>query len=812
MNYQFQLKPEQLYTHCDPDQFDFESTAELGEGDEIIGQERAVSSIEFGIGIQHEGYNLFALGPNGTGKYTAVRRYLASAAHQQPTPDDWCYVYNFEQPYKPRALRLPPGKGTALSQDMKRLVEELFTVLPAAFTSDEYQSQRKTLEEEYKSHQNEALEELRKQAKENNIAFIQTPGGFAFAPLKDGEVVSPDEFLSYSPEDQSAVEKKVVALQETLQQIMRQVPMWQREAQKKLKKLNQNVAAFTIAPLFEEFQSEYSELLEVVEYLESARADVVENVEIFLNEQQPAGVTATGLTSMHPEGVATRYQVNVMVDNGDTDGAPVILEDLPRYQNLIGRLEHVSQMGALLTDFTLIKPGVLHRANGGYLVLDARDLLKQVYAWDGLKLALNTRQIKIESLGQAFGVISTVSLEPEPIPLDVKVILVGERIIYYLLSQYDPEFAELFKVSADFEDHMDRTGESTMAFSQFVATLVRKEGLRHFDRYALGRVIEYSSRWAGDATKLSVHMQTMSDLLRESDYWAAQNDHELVRAEDVQKALDAQVYRSSRIRDNLQERILRETILIDSEGTVVGQINGLAVYQIGQFAFGKPNRITAQVRLGKGEVIDIERQVELGGPIHSKGVMILSGFLGGRYAAERPLSLSATLVFEQSYSGVDGDSASSAELYALLSALAQIPLKQSIAVTGSVNQHGRVQAIGGVNEKIEGFFDICEARGLTGDHGVIIPSANVENLMLRQDVIDAVNSGQFHIFAVDTIDQGLEILTGIKVGEADESGEFSEDSINGRIIARLEHLTEVQRAFDVPQENENHDTREGERE
>jgi lon-related putative ATP-dependent protease len=682
---------------------------------------------------------------------------------------------------------------------MKTLVEELFVVLPAAFTSEEYLAQRKTVEEEYKSHQTQALDDLQEQAKLRNIAFIQTPGGFAFAPLKDGEVVSPDDFLRYSPEEQKKIEGQVLELQETLQKIMRQVPQWQREVQNKLKQLNHDVADFSVGPLFAELTQQYAHLPEVTSYLTKVRADVVDNVQTFVDDERPVVPAAMGgIASTQPQTAFTRYEINVIVDNSDLRGAPVVFEDQPRYQNLVGRVEHISQMGALLTDFTLIKPGGLHRANGGYLVLDARKILLQPYAWDGLKQALTSRSICIESLGQVYSLVSTVSLEPEPIPLNIKVILVGERMLYYLLSQLDPEFAELFKVSADFEDSMDRSPENNLAYAKLIATLVSKEKLRHLNRKAIARVIEQSSRSASDAEKLSVHMQTMSDLLREADYWAEEAGRDVITTRDVQNALDAQVYRSSRMRDLMLENIIRQSILIDTDGAEIGQINGLAVYSIGQYAFGIPSRITARIRMGKGEVIDIERQVEMGGPIHSKGVMILTGFLGARYAAERPLSLSATLVFEQSYGGVEGDSASSAELYALLSALAQVPIRQSLAVTGSVNQRGQVQVIGGVNEKIEGFFDLCQARGLNGKQGVLIPAANVKNLMLRQDVVDAVADEKFKIFAVDNVDQGIEILTGLTAGVADENGDYPENCINGLVIDRICQLAEKQRDYSVP--------------
>jgi lon-related putative ATP-dependent protease len=504
---------------------------------------------------------------------------------------------------------------------------------------------------------------------------------------------------------------------------------------------------------------------------------------------------AAGQRAPDGRGALRRYQVNVLVDHSESEGAPVIYEDNPTYQNLVGRVEHMAQMGALLTDFSLIKAGTLHQANGGYLILDARKVLTQPYAWDGLKRVLQSGKIRIESVGQMLSLVSTISLEPEAIPLQVKVALFGEQLLYYMLWQLDPDFRELFKVAADFASDMDRSDDSQQLYARLIATLVRQDELRPFDRSAVARVIEHSARTVGDADKLSTQMRGLNDLLQEADYWAGQSKKEAVTAADVQRAIDAQIFRSDRMRERAQEAILRETLLIDTEGAQVGQVNGLSVISLGNFWFGRPSRITAQVRLGKGEVIDIEREVKLGGPLHSKGVLILSGFLGARYAGESPLSLSASLVFEQSYGGVDGDSASSAELYALLSAIAQVPIKQSLAVTGSVNQFGQVQAIGGVNAKIEGFFDICLARGLTGEQGVLIPAANVKHLMLRQDVVEAVEKGQFHVYSVETIDQGIDILTGVPAGEPDEVGCYPEGTINYRVKKRLSELAEKRQAF-----------------
>ena len=566
----------------------------------------------------------------------------------------------------------------------------------------------------------------------------------------------------------------------------------------RLNELNREMANFAIAGLLDELREKYEDYPKVVEHLDAVQEDIVEHAEQFLNQngqQNPLAQVMQERAQQQKSHFMHRYEVNVVIDNSESEGAPVVYEDNPTYQNLIGRVEHRAQMGALMTDFRLIKAGALHRANGGYLILDARKVLTQPYAWEGLKRALQSKEIRIESLGQMLSLISTISLEPESIPLDVKIALYGERILYYLLWQLDPEFADLFKVQADFEDQMDRDEEQQQIYARLIGSLAKREELLPLDRGAVARVIERSARIVGDSEKLTTHTRDLNDLLREANFWAKERERDVITAEDVQEAIDQQIYRADRVRDRMHEAILRDTLLIDTEGEKVAQVNGLAVLQMGNFAFGKPSRITARVRLGKGEVVDIEREVELGGPIHSKGVLILSGFLGARYAQDTPLSLSASLVFEQSYGGVEGDSASSAELYALLSAIAEVPIKQSFAVTGSVNQHGQVQAIGGVNEKIEGYFDICKARGLTGKQGMLIPKSNVKHLMLRKDVVEAVEAGDFHIHAVETVDEGIALLTGMPAGEPDEDGHYPEGSVNYLVEQRLIELAEKRRDF-----------------
>lgn len=809
------LDASQLYRHCDPDQFSFSSTKELEAAKEIVGQERAVAAVQFGISIQQEGYNLFAAGPNGIGKHTAVRRYLEQKAAELDPPSDWCYIHNFEHAHQPLALELPAGLGSQLAADMETLLEELFTIIPTSFESEEYQAQKQTVISEVQEKQETALEELSEEAQKEQIALVRTPSGFAFAPVKDGKTISPQQFQELPEEEQEQIQEKIIELQQELQKILRQVPQWNQESRDRLKELNREVISFALSPLLEKLLEKYDDFESVQTFLKRVQQDITNNIDKFIGGgsqgdgamamMAAAGMTGGDATPSPEMPFFNRYKVNVLVDHSKSEGAPVVYEDLPTHQNLVGRLEHISQMGALLTNFMLIKPGALHRANGGYLILDVRKVLTQPYAWESLKRALRAECLHIESLGQTLSMISTVTLEPEPIPLKVKVVLLGERMLYYMLYQSDPEFGELFKVVADFEEVMLRGGEHDKDYAQLLTALIQKNGLRHFSREAVARVIEHSSRLAADAERLSVHMQPIVDLLREASHWADQAENGLVQPADVEQALAAQRYRHGRMQERMQETILRETVLIDTSGEQVGQINGLAVLQMGNHMFGRPNRITAQVRLGKGEVIDIERQVEMGGPLHSKGVLILTGFLGGRYAAERPLSLSASLVFEQSYSGVDGDSASSAELYALISALADVPIKQSLAVTGSVNQHGEVQAIGGVNEKIEGFFDICQHRGLTGEQGVLIPAANVKNLMLRQDVVEAAEAGQFHIYSVTTIDQGIEILTGVPAGDPDEEGTYPEGTVNYRVVQRLKKLQEKAKAMNqsAPTEQKN---------
>ncbi|HLO76115.1 MAG TPA: ATP-binding protein, partial [Magnetospirillum sp.] len=728
----------------------------------------------------------FALGPDGTGRRSLLMQYLGQAAAGQPVPDDWVYVHDFGDGHRPRALRLPAGRAAPLKKDMEWLVEELAVALPAGFEAEEYRNRKQVLDQALKDRQDEAFAVVGQQASEKGVALMRTPVGLALAPTRDGEVLSPEDFKQLPDDQQARFKADMEGLQEDLEATIKQVPQWEREARAKLRELDQEVVSFAISHLMDELKDRYSDLPEVLSHLDAVAEDIAENVNDFLEDDE-AGEDERTKPRRRPggEGGMRRYRVNVLVNNAATGGAPVVYEDNPTQPNLIGRVEHFAHYGALLTDFNLIKAGSLHRANGGYLVLDAHKLLMNPFAWEDLKRALKAREVGIESPGQSMGLMSTVTIEPRPIPLDLKVVLIGDPMLYYLLSHHDPEFAELFKVAADFDWRMDRDDAAILGVARSVATLTRKEGLRPLDRGAVARVIEQASRQVEDSQKLSTHMASLADLVREADYWAGRGNAAVIGAAHVQQAVDASTYRQDRVREHVQEEIRRGIVHIDTDGAAIGQINGLAVLELGRFSFGRPSRITARVSLGKGDVVDIEREVDLGGPLHGKGVLILTSFLAGRFGADGPLSLEARLVFEQSYGGVDGDSASSTELYALLSALAELPIHQGFAVTGSVDQNGNVQAIGGANEKIEGFFDLCVARGLTGRQGVLIPATNAQHLMLRRDVVEACRQGRFAIYPIATIDQGIELLTGVPAGKRDGRGDYPPGSVNRKVMARL---------------------------
>lgn len=815
------LSPDLLYRNCDLSVFKFETTAELPDIAGLVGQDRALDAIRFGTAMDKAGYNMFVLGAPGAGKRTAVTRFLQSSIAEKPVPGDWAYVNNFTSPNKPLALRTEAGRAKILKDGVSGLIEDLQGAIPAILESEEYKKRLMAIDAQYAQQQGQAFEALRITAEAKNVTILSTPSGFAFAPQREGEVMKPDEFNALPEEERDKIKKTIGELERELAQIFQHVPGWEKERRTQIGDLNQEVAANAVGRSIHDLTAIFEGNKTVAAWLEELEKDLVENMSMFTLDEREQIMTPAGPmpASALVDDVFRRYAVNVIVDNGvdaapaptngnaQSDfiggGAPIVIEEHPTFTNMIGRVEHISQMGALLTDFSLIKGGALHRANGGYLLIDALRLLREPLAWDGLKRALRTGRIVLETPGDYLSLVSTVSLEPDPIPLDVKVILFGDRQLYYLLSAADPEFQDLFKVAADFDDQIDRDGESDLLYAEMIGTICRQDGLRHLTKEAVGRVIEESARFAEDAEKLSLLVGPLADLLREADLYAREAAADAIEAAHIQMAIDGRLHRSDRLRERSLEAITREIVMIDTEGAVVGQINGLSVLSLGQASFGRPTRITARVRMGQGSLVDIEREVDLGGPLHSKGVLIMTGFLSAHFAVDIPLSLSATLVFEQSYGGVDGDSASAAELVALVSALANAPIDQGFAITGSINQLGLIQPIGGVNEKIEGFFDICARRGLTGDQGVLIPDANVKHLMLRHDVVDAVERGVFSIFPIETVEEAVTVMTGIQAGTRDGEGKFPPGSIFDRVEQRLTEFAQTQRSFNNSGEKSN---------
>ncbi len=765
---------------CDLAGLDFADTGELEPLSPGLGQERAMEAIDLGVSVPHRGYNLYLMGSAGLGKHALIEGVLEQCRHESPAPDDWCYVADFNSPQRPNALRLPPGRGRHLRANMRQLVEDLLSAVPAAFQGEDYNHRAEVIQKEFKAREEDAASAIGRKAKEQSIALIHTPNGYTLAPVRDGHILAPDDFNALPEEEREHIGEVIDELREDLQQTLSQVPLWQKEMRGRFKALNQETMEGTVTALMRQLAADYADLPAIQDYLAVARKDLIENGDLF---RQGEGEESR---SPSPDDAPfTRYRINLLVDNAELHGAPVIHEDNPSYLNLIGRIEHIARMGTLSTDFTLIKAGALHRANGGYLILDALRLLGNPFAWDGLKRVLRAGEIRIESLERVLSLAGTTSLEPEPIPIEVKVVLVGERLLYYLLDAYDPDFAQLFKIAADFAEEMPRQPGQDPVYARLVATLQGQERLLPLTRAAVERIIEQAARRVADGERLSIHLGGLLDLLRESDHLARRERLERIGEIQVEGAIAARRRRLGQLRERLQEEILRGTLFIDTKGSQLGQVNGISIIDLGDQAFGIPTRISATARLGHGEVIDIQREVEQAGPIHSKGVLILSAYLGRRYSRYQPLCLSASLVFEQTYGKVEGDSASVAELCALLSAIGDIPLKQSLAITGSVNQHGEVQAIGGVNEKIEGFFDICQARGLNGDQGVIIPHANRKHLMLNKEVREAVARGDFRVHAVAHVDQALELLTGQAAGQPDQNGLYPPDSVNGQIQERL---------------------------
>jgi len=796
------LSVDQLLPKCSTENLPFETTAELEDLPEILGQERALKAIEFGIGVHHRGFNLFVMGPSGFGQHGIIRKYLARKAKDEETSADWCYVRNFEQDYKPIALKLPAGQGKAFKTDMKNLVEDLGKAINVAFEASEYQDQVQNIEKLFTKKQASLIDKHVDKAEEKAIHLSQTPSGFMLAPMKEGKVLSEEEYEALPEDEISQIDEKISAFQDELEYLVPEMSRQRREFNIQIKKLNRKVALFATSNLIKDVRRRYKAFKHIVNYLKGLQDDVLDHLEEFSEpEEDDSGnsesqTQAQAQTSTSSDALQ-RYQVNLLVDRSRDVGAPVVYLDNPTYHNLMGRIEYESRSTGLNTNFTLIKSGALLNANGGYLVLDAHKILTMPHAWEALKRTLYAKKVKIESLDQVVNADTTITLEPEPIPLKVKIILLGNRNTYYLLHEMDPDFPELFKIEADFDEELERSEDNTLAYARLIASRARKFELNDLSASAVARVIEFSSRLAQDSEKLSTRLRTIDDLLIETQYWANQDKHKCIMAEDVQKAINAQVGRTGRIQTLIQQDIQRGTLLIDTDGDAVGQINGLSVFEIGKYSFGQPSRISATVHLGDGKIINIEREVDLSGSIHDKGVLILSALLASRYTKDTPLSFSASITFEQSYGHIDGDSASLAELCALISALTDIPLKQSFAITGSLNQQGRVQAIGGVNEKIEGFFDICNQRTLTGKQGCIIPAVNVKNLILRPDIIDAVKDGNFKIYPVNHYEEALEILTDMEAGEELVDGSFAKGSLNDRLMNKLCKYAKMRRASNI---------------
>jgi len=797
----FNVPPERLRWVCDPEQFDFETTEELEPLEGTIGQERALRSIEFGLGMTECGFNLYISGESGTGRTTSIMELLKKRAKDEPDPHDWCYVYNFKSPDNPVALALTAGMGNELEKDMRELLTSVRINIPKALESKEYESNKSTIIQENQEKNNALFAELEKEAVEKGFALQRTVSGLVMVPQKEGRNFTQEEYDDLPPKEQEKIDTVGNELKGRLADVISQIRENEKASKEALAQLDRDLVLSAVGHFMYPLISKYAVFHQVVDYLNDVQEDILLNLEDFKGTQQQPPFPGLKLPTQTPS--FERYSVNLLVDNCAQCGAPVIFEANPTYNNLFGRIDHVMQMGGVATtNFTLIKPGSLHMANGGYLVVNARDVLISPFSWDALKRSIRNSEIKIEDVLEQYRVITMVSQKPEPIPMQVKIIMIGPPLIHYLLYHLEPDYRKLFKVKAEFDTRVQRTPEAVKEYALFISSHCKRESLLPYDRSAVAGIIEYTARMVEDQGKFSAQFMEIADLIREADFWAQKAGSPIVTDAFVKQAIEEKVYRSNRIEERLQELIAEGTLLVDTTGSEIGQVNGLSVMTLGDYAFGRPSRVTARVFMGRGGTVNIEREVKLSGPIHDKGVLILSGYLGGKYAQDKPLSFAASICFEQSYEGIEGDSASSTELYALLSALSGTPIKQGIAVTGSVNQLGKIQPIGGVNYKIEGFFAVCKAKGLTGDQGVMIPRSNLRNLMLNDEVVDAVREGTFHIWSVETVEEGIEILTGVPAGERLADGVYPADSINGRVDARLREMLENMKKFSASSEKE----------
>lgn len=790
------LPVEKLRNVCDVNFMQCESTKNLVPITEIIGQERAVRALKFGLGIKDRGFNMYVAGYPGTGRKTAVKNFVEAQAKVQPVPLDWCYVNNFINQYEPKAIRLPAGKGREFQMDMKNFVENVRNALPKAFESEDYVAKRAATIKELENQRKQLIDQLSEKAQSEGFVIQATPIGLLLIPVLDGKPLSDEEMLALPQKTKDKIQEKRDKLETEFTNTMRQLIDMERKIHEALKKLNNEVALYAIGNQVGSLMEKHKDASSVIGFLKDVENDILDNLQQFVKRGESEPQLPFPMPWLKEEPYK-KYEVNVVIDNSETKGAPVIVETNPTYPNLLGRTEKEAQFGALTTDFTMIRGGSIHKANGGYLIINIEDLFRNPLAYDGLKRDLKDQNITIEEPEERYGFLSIKTIKPQPIPLTAKVILIGSPYIYELLFSGDPEFKELFKVKAEFDITMDRTDEKAKQYGGFVCMLCERENLKHLDGSGLAKIVEYSSRIADDQYKLSTEFSLVADIIRESNYYASQENSEFITGDHIRKAVEEKIYRSKLIQEKIQEMINRGFYLIDTVKECVGQVNGLSVMGLGDFAFGTPSRVTASIGLGREGVIDIEREAKMGGPIHTKGVLILSGYLNDKYARDKLLSLSARLVFEQSYGGVEGDSASSTELYSLLSALSGLPIKQNLAVTGSVNQKGEVQAIGGVNEKIEGFFEICKLKGFTGEQGVMIPDSNVQNLMLKEEVIEAVKAGKFNIYSVKTIDEGIEVLTGTKAGQRQPDGTFEEGTVNQLVDKQLKAMAEKLREYSV---------------
>ncbi|MDR7522074.1 MAG: ATP-binding protein [Armatimonadota bacterium] len=786
--------PEQVRWTCRPEDLPFETTADLPPGDSIVGQDRAVRALDFGLIVPQTGYNIFVAGPPGTGRTTYTRSKVDEIASRQPAPPDWIYVHNFRQPDQPMAISLPPGMGAQFRRDMERLVDELKDAIRKLFASETFESKRSAVMQQFEQQASGIWRELEQEARRLGFALQRTPVGIATVPISpSGEPIGDEQLAQLSPAHREELERRARALQESVGEATRKVRNIEREAKEALTELERSAVRSVAGHAVNALKQRYADHPRLVEWLDRLLADVVERHDDFKEEAQPPPLP---FLPRRPE--FTRYQVNLFIDNSQARGAPVVLELNPTYYNLFGKTEFRGEFGTMVTDFTMIKPGALHRANGGYLVLQARDLLVSPFAWEGLKRALKSREVRIENIAEQYGLFATATLRPEPIPLNVKVVLIGPWLIYHLLYLFDEDFPKLFKIKADFDIDVERTADAMLDYARAIGAICRREGLLPFDRAAVARVLEHSARLAEDQHRLSMRFNEMADVIYEASAWARSEGADRVSSEHVRRAIDEKIRRSNRVEERIRTLLRDGQLLVSTDGTAVGQVNGLSVLMLGDYAFGKPSRVTARTFVGSRGVVNIERETQLSGRIHTKGVLTLAAYLGGKFAQQRPLSLNASLTFEQTYEEVEGDSAASTELYALLSELSGVPIDQGIAVTGSVNQKGEIQPIGGVNEKIEGFYYACKTMGLTGRQGVLIPHQNLRNLMLNDEVAQAVREGRFHIWAVRTIDEGLEVLTGMPAGVADADGNYPEGTVNHLVSRRLAELAEHLRRFGPP--------------